>query len=66
MEPRDRFVKRALLMADQAIERDVTASVKEQFRAPHIMGAQEVDDMLERKAEAIYQSAGVKRVANFN
>ena len=65
MEPKERGVNRAAEFANELITRDYIKPIKQKFRAPHVMGDQEVDDFLEMLAEAIYESIGKDRTKMF-
>ena len=65
LRAREKNVERSYELAGQFMSKDYLRSIKQQYRAPHIMGDQEIGDFLEVLAEAIYQSVGKKRVKLF-
>ena len=63
VQPKQVSVNRAADFAEWIISKDYLRSIKQKFRAPHIMDADEVDDFLEMLAEMLYESVGKKRTA---
>lgn len=66
IEPRERFVDKAMSVTEQMIDRDLLGPMKVKFREPHIMGDEEIDELLERLSEAIYDGVGKKRTSKFD
>jgi len=61
--PKEKSVERANDLAGQFMTKDYLRSIKQEYRAAHIMGKEEVNEFLEVLADAIYAGAGKKRTA---
>ena len=49
-----KIVERSYALAGQFMNKNYLRAIKQKYRAPHVMGSQEVGDFLEMLAEAIY------------
>ena len=61
----NKIVERSYALAGQFMNKNYLRTIKQKYRAPHVMGSQEVGDFLEMLAEAIYQTQGKSRVKLF-
>ena len=49
-----KIVERSYALAGQFMNKNYLRAIKKKYRAPNVMGSQEVGDFLEMLAEAIY------------